>query len=189
MQNLERRSFLKSAVACPLAGFQRALDGFPQALSLTEQGAQFVAAGADRLGEPHKGPRAQSHLDFKIVTQDTNGGLFLLEHTNMTRGGPPRHLHYEQEEWFYLIEGGEVLMEIGHEKLRLKPGDCVLAPRKVPHAWAYAGENPGRMILAFTPAGKMEAFFIATSKPGNHLGDAQLMREHGMELIGPPLLT
>jgi len=107
----------------------------------------------------------------------------------MTRGGPPRHLHYEQEEWFYVIEGGEVLIEIGQEKMRLKPGDSVLAPRKVPHAWAYIGDNPGRMLLAFAPAGKMEAFFRETSKPGNHFGDAKLMRDHGMELVGPPLLT
>lgn len=184
MEKIERRSLLKAAmIAFPLAALQQSL-----AIS-TPDGPHFVASGADRFGEHHKGPRAESHLDFKVATQDTNGGLFLMEHTNMTRGGPPRHLHYEQEEWFYLIEGGEVLIEIGQEKMRLKPGDSVLAPRRVPHAWAYLGDKPGRMLLAFAPAGKMEAFFRETSKPGNHFGDAKLLRDHGMELVGPPLLT
>jgi mannose-6-phosphate isomerase-like protein (cupin superfamily) len=184
MEKIERRSILKAAIAAfPLAVLQQSL-----AISMPDD-PHFVASGADRFGEHHKGPRADSHLDFKVGTQDTNGGLFLLEHTKMTRGGPPRHLHYEQEEWFYLIEGGEVLIEIGQEKMRLKPGDSVLAPRKVPHAWAYIGDKPGRMLLAFAPAGKMEAFFKETSKPGNHFGDPKLMRDHGMELVGPPLLT
>lgn len=182
MGTIERRSLLKAAMAAfPLVALQ-------QAFAAPEpQGPQVVTSGADRFGEHHKGPRAESHLDFKVGTQDTNGGLFLLEHNNMAKGGPPRHLHYEQEEWFYLIDGGEVLIEIGQQKIRLKPGDSVLAPRKVPHAWAYIGDKPGRMLLAFAPAGKMEAFFRETSKPGDHFGDAKLMRDHGMELVGPPI--
>jgi len=59
----------------------------------------------------------------------------------MVRGGLPRHIHYEQEEWFYFVEGSdEVLMEVGETKLRLKPGDSVLVPRNVPHVWAYLGQ-------------------------------------------------
>src|SRR5579864_522252 len=36
-----------------------------------------------------------------------------------------------------------VLMEVGETKLRLKPGDSVLAPRNVAHVWAYLGQQPG----------------------------------------------
>jgi mannose-6-phosphate isomerase-like protein (cupin superfamily) len=44
----------------------------------------------------------------------------------------------------YFVEGSdEVLMEVGETKLRLKPGDSVLAPRNVPHVWAYLGQQPG----------------------------------------------
>lgn len=189
MSSTNRRSFLKTAFATVPCVVAARLASFAEDSAAREKGgkAQFVAWGEDRLGTPHKGPRAGSHLLFKVSTADTAGGLFLLEHSNMQPGGPHRHLHYNQEEWFYLIEGGEVVMEIGEQRLRLKPGDCVLAPRNVPHAWAYIGDKPGRMLLAFTPAGKMEAFFTATSKPGAHAGNAKLMREHDMELVGPPL--
>ena len=105
----------------------------------------------------------------------------------MVRGGPPRHIHFEQEEWFFLVEGGEVVMEIGNQKVRLQPGDSVLAPRNVAHVWAYLGDRPGRMLFAFTPAGRIEDFFVQTSKPDAVMGDQRLFEAHDMKVVGPPL--
>jgi len=148
----------------------------------------IVPARTDRTGTPHKAARAGSHLDFKVITDDTAGRVFIMENRDMERGGPPRHVHFEQEEWFYFIEGNDdVLMEVGEQKLRLKPGDSVLAPRNVPHVWAYLGDKPGRMLFAFSPAAKIEDFFIEASKPGAMVGDASRFERHGMKLVGPPL--
>jgi len=44
-------------------------------------------------------------LQIKISTDDTDGALFVFEHAGMDKGGPPRHFHYEQDEWFYVIQG------------------------------------------------------------------------------------
>lgn len=184
MDELDRRSLLKALAAFPFGhGFSHQ-ESRPAAVHV-------VKSGADRTGYPHKAVRAGSHLDFKVLTSETNGAMFIMENRNMIRGGPPRHVHFEQEEWFYLVDGGEVVMEIGDQKLQLKPGDSVLAPRKVPHVWAYLGDRPGRMLFAFTPAANVEAFFNETSKPGLKLGDARharLYETHGMKLLGPPLL-
>ena len=147
-----------------------------------------VGSSQDRTGRPHKAARANSHLDFKVITQETAGRVFLMENRDMVRGGPPRHVHYEQEEWFYFLEGSEVIMEIGEQKLRLKPGDSILAPRDVPHVWAYLGPQPGRMLFAFTPAARIESFFEETSKPDAKIADAQRFKRHGMKILGPPLL-
>lgn len=190
METPDRRTFLKNAIATAavpplLATSLAALEG--QQSNQDARQVHFVGWGEDRLGTPHKGPREGSHLLFKISSADTGGGLFLLEYANIPEGGPVRHLHFEQEEWFYLIEGGEIVIEVGDKRMTLKPGDCVLAPRMVPHVWAYRGEKPGRMLLAFSPAGKMEDFFIETSKAGRHMGNSELMLAHGMKLIGPPL--
>jgi mannose-6-phosphate isomerase-like protein (cupin superfamily) len=112
-----------------------------------------------------------------------------MENRNMVRGGPPRHIHFQQEEWFYFVEGSDsVLMEVGDKKLRLKPGDSVLAPRAVPHVWAYLGEKPGRMLFAFTPAAQIESFFEETSRPGAKVADPSRFERHGMKVVGPPLL-
>lgn len=144
----------------------------------------LVGAGEDRLGE-HRG-LGISTIAFKVIPQDSNG-LLVLENTFRAKGGPARHLHYDQDEWFYCVEG-EFVIEVGSERLQLKPGDSLLAPRKVPHVWAYAGEAQGRMLVAFMPAGKMEAFFREVTK-ANAMPpqDPALWRAHGMELLGPPL--
>ena len=142
-----------------------------------------VADGEDLSGE--RRGLGISTVAFKASTQD--GSLFVLENTFEARGGPPRHLHYDQEEWFYVVEG-EFLMEVGPERLRLQPGDSLLAPRNVPHVWAYVGDTRGRILVAFSPAGKMEAFFREVTK-ANAMPPQEpaLWRAHGMELLGPPL--
>lgn len=43
-------------------------------------------------------------IGYKVSTLDTNGGLFIIENTDELKGGPPRHFHHEQEEWFYVID-------------------------------------------------------------------------------------
>jgi quercetin dioxygenase-like cupin family protein len=153
----------------------------------TPSGAEraiVVAGGKDRLGE-HRG-LGISVIDFKVLPRDSEG-IFIIENTFHARGGPARHLHYEQDEWFYVAEG-EFIFEVGPDKVRLTQGDSLLAPRKVPHVWAYDGEARGKIVIAFMPAGRMEAFFREVTK-ANAMPpqDPALWRAHGMELLGPPL--
>jgi mannose-6-phosphate isomerase-like protein (cupin superfamily) len=143
-----------------------------------------VAAGADCFGEQRS--LGISTIAFKVCPHDSNG-LFVLENTFHAPGGPARHLHYEQDEWFYIVEG-TFLFEVGSERFRLRPGDSLLAPRRVPHVWAYVGDARGSILVTFMPAGQMEAFFREVTK-ANAMPpqDPALWRAHGMELLGPPL--
>jgi quercetin dioxygenase-like cupin family protein len=144
-----------------------------------------VPAGADLFGE-HRG-LGISAISFKVCPQEGNG-LLILENTFHARGGPARHLHHAQDEWFYALEG-EFVVEVGQERFRLEAGDSLLAPRRVPHAWAYVGDRPpGRMLITFMPAGQMEAFFREVTKAdAMPMQDPALWRAYGMELVGPPL--
>jgi quercetin dioxygenase-like cupin family protein len=143
-----------------------------------------VAAGEDRFGEQRG--LGISAITFKVLPQDNNG-LFIIENSFQAKGGPARHLHVDQDEWFYAVEG-EFMVEVGEDRIKLNPGDSLLAPRRVPHVWAYVGDTRGRMLIAFMPAGKMEAFFREVTK-ANAMPpqDPKLWRAHGMELLGPPL--
>ncbi len=147
--------------------------------------ALLVAADQDRFSE-HRG-LGISTINFKITPQD-NDGILIIENTFREKGGPARHLHYNQDEWFYIIEG-EFLFEVGQEKFRLKPGDSLLAPRKVPHVWAFTGGGRGSVLIAFLPAGKMESFFREVTK-ANAMPpqDPELWRAHELEWLGPPLV-
>ena len=127
-----------------------------------------------------------STLALKVLTQDTQGALFTIEHTNHKKGGPPRHVHPHQDEWFYVLDG-EFIAEIGDQRVTLHPGDSILGPRGVPHAFACVTGGTGRLLITFTPAGKMEPFFEHISQTNAPLQDAALFRQYDMELLGPPL--
>jgi mannose-6-phosphate isomerase-like protein (cupin superfamily) len=143
-------------------------------------GAFFLPVGRDRWGE-------QRSLGISEIAFKVSGDVLILENTFHAPGGPARHLHYEQEEWFYAAEG-EFAVEVGDERFTLHAGDSLLAPRRVPHVWAYTGAAQGRMLIAFLPAGKMEAFFReVTRAKAMPPSDPALWRDHGMELLGPPL--
>lgn len=144
-----------------------------------------VRAGEGRSGHSRKTPTGSSC--FKVVTADTGGGLFVMEHRNLKKGGPPLHLHHGEDEWFYVLEG-EYLLQLGAEVHSLKSGDSILGQREIPHTWAFVGETPGRLLIAYAPAGKMEAFFGDRDRHGgNYATEADQMRAYGMELLGPPL--
>jgi len=128
-------------------------------------------------------------LQIKVSTDDTDGALFVFEHADMGKGGPPRHFHYDQDEWFYAMKG-EFAFEVGDERFTLRPGDSLLAPRMVPHVWAYVGDGPGTLLLAVQPAGSLEAFFRQSSEmtrlPTPEEAD-RMFAAHGMKVVGPPL--
>jgi len=149
-----------------------------------------VAAGDDRFGEQIKlggGP-----IDCKVSARDTDGAMCVFEFTGGSAG--PRHLHYDQDEWIYVIDG-ELDFQVGDKRLRLGAGESAFLPRKVAHAWSCIGSRPGKIINIYQPAGKMEEFFREVGKfrtppihealsldEMHHFFDA-----HGMELLGPPL--
>ena len=95
-------------------------------------------------------------------------------------------------EWFYCL-AGEYVVEIGDQRFRLGPGDSVLGPRRVPYAFVYDGAGPGRILIGFTPAVRIEQFFRDLEKRGEYFGngspeDKELVhRLYGIVNVGPTL--
>jgi quercetin dioxygenase-like cupin family protein len=142
----------------------------------------LVGAGQDRFGEAHS--LGFSTILFKVASGDAGGGLFVIEHANLVKGGPALHLHLYQEEWFYVMEG-EVLFQVGDSRKRLRAGESILGPRNIPHTFCAVGEKPSRMLITFTPARKMEKFFRANAVPGRPPLDAEMFSKYEMKLVGP----
>ncbi len=124
-------------------------------------------------------------FDLKISARDTSGALCVYDTYRFKPGGPPLHVHYEQDEWFLVLEG-EVRIQIGDETFHLKAGDSAFAPRGLPHAFRSLGET-ARMMVTFQPAGTMEAFFASGMVDPNSQAFKDLSLAHGMEVVGPPL--
>jgi DNA-binding transcriptional MerR regulator len=148
-----------------------------------------VEAGKARFDEEVKLGGEPS--DCKVSGRDTAGALAVFEFTGL--GGGPRHLHREQDEWIYVLEG-DVEYEVGGQRSRLRAGESVFLPRGVTHVWATANGEPAKILDIYQPAGKMEEFFREIGKYSVIHEEMrfeefqQFFREHGMELTGPPLL-
>jgi mannose-6-phosphate isomerase-like protein (cupin superfamily) len=151
-----------------------------------------VPAGTGRFNEVVKLPGGNS-LYVKVATGETDGAMFMAEQPNGPRGaGPPKHYHENVDEWWYVL-AGEYVFEIGDQRFRLGAGESILGPRRVPHTFVYDGTGPGRLLVGFTPAGRMEQFFRELEKRGTYFGngtaeDRELARrEFGIVNVGPPL--
>jgi quercetin dioxygenase-like cupin family protein len=182
---LQRRSFLGSLFAVPFSG----VDG---PTFQTSPRVMKVAAEAGRADDVIKLPGGDL-VYVKVATQDTGGALFMTEQPIDRRGsGPPRHYHEDQDEWFYCLAGAYVV-EVGDQRFRLGPGESVLGPRRVPHAFVYDGSGPGRILIGFTPAGRIEQFFRDLEKRGKYFGNGTAEdretahRLYGVVNVGPPL--
>lgn len=157
-------------------------------MGTTVGGGVKIRAGEDRFERERK-VFGVMPFSVKVSASDTGGHLLVIEQHNAYPGGPPRHVHHDQEEWFYAVEGRYVVEVAGVEH-ELGPGDSVLAPRGVAHTWALVGEEKGRLLIAFQPAGTMETFFDeACDLNGMPSPEAlaPLFEVHGMKVVGPPL--
>lgn len=148
-----------------------------------------VLAGRDRFKEDERMIWGLIPLSIKLSGKDTGGQLLIFEHNNMGKGGPPRHLHYRQDEWFYIIKG-EFAFEVGEKSFYLKPGDTLFAPRNVPHGWAHISNQPGTLLTSLSPVGTFEEFILETTRHPNLPTPTEVEKafaDNDMIVVGPPL--
>lgn len=178
---IERRAFLKTAAAvAPAVALRELVAQMPVAAAPTE--LHPVGAGEDRFGRAHS--LGFSSLAFKVGGSETGGNLFIIEHRGLQPGlGPALHLHYSQEEWFYVMEG-EMAFQVGEQRVHLHAGESILAPRRVPHTFSAVGQ-PGHMLIAFCPAGKMEQYFRDAEQNPALAATEDFMNRYEVKWIGP----
>ncbi|MEO8679915.1 MAG: cupin domain-containing protein [Vicinamibacterales bacterium] len=182
---LPRRSFIESLVALPLGLTAQA----PPAARTPAVAKVAVGAGRSDVIKLPGGDLVY----VKVASEDTAGSLWMSEQPITRRGtGPPKHYHENQDEWFYCL-AGEYVVEIGDKRFRLTPGESVLGPRRVPHAFVYDAPGQGRLLVGFTPALRIEQFFRDLEKRGAYFGNGSpedretARREYGIVNVGPPL--
>ncbi|HMF73901.1 MAG TPA: cupin domain-containing protein [Flavitalea sp.] len=129
-------------------------------------------------------------FDCKVSTKDTDGDIYVFESKRIKEGGPSLHYHFDQDEWWYVLQG-EFLIRTGDVTHKVKAGDSVFGPRMIPHSFAKIGEGEGRLLMFFQPAGKMEEFFKKISEGvGRNLSEEEqdkFREEHGFKKVGPPI--
>jgi mannose-6-phosphate isomerase-like protein (cupin superfamily) len=186
---MKRNLFLKSCLA---VGATAAVpfNLLANKLSRLRVNAGFmVEAAKSRSGKPITLLEGDT-FTTKVATADTDGDIYVYESTRSKEGGPNHHYHFNQDEWWYVLQG-EFLIRIGDTTYQAKAGDSVFGPRMVPHSFAKIGEGEGRLLQFFQPAGKMEEFFTKVSQgaaKGMTEAEQDKFREdHGFKRVGPPI--
>lgn len=94
---------------------------------------------------------------FKAVSADTHGAYSLGEFVLPPAGTVLPHLHRENEEAFYVIEG-EFTVDVGEEKVIARPGCFILIPRGTVHRLHNAGTTPARLVMVISPGGMEQMY-------------------------------
>ena len=94
---------------------------------------------------------------------DTDGAFCLLEAGLAPGISVPRHTHTREDEAYFLLIG-ELEVTVGEEVFVLRPGDCLMAPRDIPHQLRNSGNVENHYLLVFSPPG-FEEFLRLTAVP------------------------
>lgn len=100
-----------------------------------------------------------------LAMSDATGGAYAFWETIATPGlpGPPPHIHHNEDEAFYVLEGRIDLFVEGTVETA-GPGTFVNIPRGTLHTFKNAGETPARMLSMVAPGG-FEGFFEEVGEP------------------------
>jgi quercetin dioxygenase-like cupin family protein len=132
----------------------------------------------------------------KATDETTAGRVAVIEHHAPRGSGSPLHVHHNEDEWFYVIDG-ELTFWVGGRVITAPAGSFVYGPRDISHTFTVSSEQ-ARFLLVTEPAG-FEKFMRALSEPAERLeippaptappdmaALVGLAAEHGIEILGPP---
>ncbi|HEX6715255.1 MAG TPA: quercetin 2,3-dioxygenase [Thermoleophilaceae bacterium] len=132
---------------------------------------------------------------LKATEAATEGQMMLIENLAPRGVGSPLHVHHNEDEWFYVLEG-ELTIWHGGTTVVAGPGDFVFGPRDVPHTFIVSSDE-ARFLLGTQP-GNFEGFVRAlcepaatetippAAEPPDMAKLIPLAAEYGIEILGPP---
>ncbi len=160
---------------------------------ITQTGSQIVLA-------PSEGEALWFNNDLltlKATGAQTDGAFLLIEELARRGKTTPLHVHPEEEETFYVLEG-EMLFHLDGSEQSLAAGGFASVPRGVPHAFVVTSEVARSLILITPGSGAMEAFLRDAGEPATDRAlpaegpldieriRAAAERSGAVQILGPP---
>ncbi len=151
-------------------------------------------------GEHADFPRLGNRYILRGTSSD--GRLALIDQTIPPRAlAAPMHTHEHEDEYSFVLTG-RLGAQIGDDVIEAGPGDLVLKPRGIPHAYWNPGDEETRLLEIISPPG-FDQYFVdlapELARPGELDLDAlaeirsrygltmdtasreRLTKEHGLE--------
>ena len=79
--------------------------------------------------------------EIKATAADTGGQFTVVEVTCAPGYQGVRHIHHNEDEGFWLLEG-EMDLEVGGKHIEMHAGDYAFGPRNIPTAFRPAPQGP-----------------------------------------------
>jgi mannose-6-phosphate isomerase-like protein (cupin superfamily) len=96
----------------------------------------------------------------------------------------PPHVHPEQDEFIYILEGRFDLYLDG-AWTQAGPGDLVKMPRGIAHAYYNRTEAPSRALFWVSPARRLKELFDRIDKVADPVEVVRLAAEYEVEFLPP----
>ena len=133
---------------------------------------------------------------IKAAAETTDGRSQCWSFVWPQGGGSPLHVHHNEDEWFYVIEG-ELTLWVDGKVIVAPAGSFVYGPRDIPHTFLVTSTE-ARFLMVTEPA-PFADFVRAMSEPAQTLtlppASVQppspermtaVAAEYGIEILGPP---
>jgi len=132
-----------------------------------------------------------------IGSADTGGRYGVIEFLVPPGLRSPWHVHTDEDEWFYVIDGNLTLY-VGDTRVDLAPGGFAFGPTGVPHTFVGASPEPARVLAGLSPV-QYERFLRdvghpaparvlppqPTGPPPDPARLAAIAKRYGIIILGP----
>ncbi len=134
-------------------------------------------------------------LTIKAGGDDTRNAFALIECELPAGDGPPPHIHHNEEEGFYVLQG-ELTISCGEQTWTAVPGSFALLPRGIPHSFRVSDSNPAKILVISSPA-QFERFAAEMGEPAQTMTMPEpravdvekllaIAPSYGIEMLPPP---
>ena len=155
-----------------------------------------VAPIAHRAGEGEAFWFLGQLVTIKASADTTAGRVGITETLGPRGSGSPLHVHHNEDEWFYVLEG-ELTFWVGGTTVTAEAGAFVYGPRGISHTFTVSSDQ-ARFLLVVEPGG-FENFVREIGEPARELtlppagGEPPdlerltvIAARYGLEIMGPP---
>jgi quercetin dioxygenase-like cupin family protein len=158
---------------------------------MTDPSKPTIISRAENLGEPAISPWGEQ-ATIRALRVDADSNFCILDYRAPARFGPPRHLHYVQEEVLEILAGSIAAWTPDWCGV-LQAGDIVSLAAGIPHAWRSIGDQGVHFTVIVTPGGPggFKEFFPTIQQRNLTITDIPELvaaaEIAGMQITGPPL--
>lgn len=109
-----------------------------------------------------------TRMTVKAGRDQTGGALTVIDCECPPGFGPPLHVHRDEDEMFFLLEGA-LSVSCGAQRWRVDTGGFVFLPKGVAHRFSVLDGRPARLLQLTTPA-QFEQFALEAGAPATGSG-------------------